>query len=389
MSQQLINHSQDLLKLRNEGINLEIMNGFLIVHNIPYVNSSKEIHEGRIITELTLSGNQTSKPRTHVVYFEGEIPCDKDGKVIQALYHSSPNKKLTDAYIGNHMFSNKPSHGYSDYYKMIVQYVRIISAPAKSLNPDVTEKKFLTIESKSDDCAFKYIDSNSSRAGINDVTRMLEGQRVAIVGLGGTGSYLLDFIAKTPVKKINIFDGDLFLQHNAFRAPGAPSLESLRKREFKTDYLKGIYSEMHHNINSFPEYMDSDNVSLLDGMDIVFICIDRTDIKKIIIDFVNEKNISFIDVGIGVNAVDGKLSGIVRVTTGTEQKRDHIEKRISFAASIDDDYSSNIQIAELNALNASLAVMKWKKMLGFYHDFGKAFHSTFTIDTGVLINEED
>ncbi|MBK8460316.1 MAG: ThiF family adenylyltransferase, partial [Micropruina sp.] len=32
----------------------------------------------------------------------------------------------------------------------------------------------------------------------------------------------------------------------------------------------------------------------------------------------------------------------------------------------EDDYSSNIQVAELNALNAALAVIRWKRHLGFY-----------------------
>jgi len=39
----------------------------------------------------------------------------------------------------------------------------------------------------------------------------------------------LDFIAKTPVREIRIIDGDEFLQHNAFRAPGAPTLDELRE----------------------------------------------------------------------------------------------------------------------------------------------------------------
>ena len=47
------------------------------------------------------------------------------------------------------------------------------------------------------------------------------------MGLGGTGSYVLDLVAKTPVWEIHLFDGDAFLQHNAFRSPGAPSLDEL------------------------------------------------------------------------------------------------------------------------------------------------------------------
>jgi tRNA A37 threonylcarbamoyladenosine dehydratase len=47
--------------------------------------------------------------------------------------------------------------------------------------------------------------------------------------MGGTGSYILDLVAKTAVMEIHLFDGDDFNQHNAFRAPGAASLEDLEK----------------------------------------------------------------------------------------------------------------------------------------------------------------
>ena len=43
---------------------------------------------------------------------------------------------------------------------------------------------------------------------------------MAVIGLGGTGSYLIDFLVKTPVKEIRAFDPDRFFVHNAFRSPG-------------------------------------------------------------------------------------------------------------------------------------------------------------------------
>jgi ThiF family len=45
--------------------------------------------------------------------------------------------------------------------------------------------------------------------------------RVVIVGLGGSGSHILDLIAKTRVRQIDLYDGDHFRRHNAFRSPGA------------------------------------------------------------------------------------------------------------------------------------------------------------------------
>ncbi|MGB7493085.1 MAG: hypothetical protein WBW05_01660, partial [Candidatus Acidiferrum sp.] len=54
----------------------------------------------------------------------------------------------------------------------------------------------------------------------------------------------------------------------------------------------------------------------------------------------------------------------------------------------DDDYNRNIQIADLNALNAALAVIKWKKLFGFYRDLKFEHHSQFSIDTNLLLNED-
>jgi hypothetical protein len=77
------------------------------------------------------------------------------------------------------------------------------------------------------------------------------------------------------------------------------------------------------------------------------------------------------------------------VTTSTPTKRDHVHRgRISFAAANDEDdlYRSNIQVADLNALNATLAVVKWKKIRGFYRDLEGEHHCTYTTDGNVIIN---
>ena len=76
----------------------------------------------------------------------------------------------------------------------------------------------------------------------------------------------------------------------------------------------------------------------------------------------------FIDVGMGIDLTDDALGGILRVTTSTPQKRTHVweKDRIPFSdGDGNDEYSRNIQIADLNALNAALAVIKWKKLFGF------------------------
>ena len=222
--------------------------------------------------------------------------------------------------------------------------------------------------------------------GIGRLTDRLAEEKIAIVGLGGTGSYVLDLVAKTPVREIRLFDGDEFLQHNAFRSPGAPSIEELRDAPMKVNYLKDIYSRMHRNIIVQPVAIDTNNVNLLTGITFAFICMDGNEAKRLVFEKLEELDVSFVDAGMGLCMEDDSLGGILRVTTSTPTRRDHVRNRISFASEEDDLYTTNIQVADLNALNATLAVIKWKKIRGFYRDYEDEHHSTYTIDGNMLLN---
>lgn len=143
---------------------------------------------------------------------------------------------------------------------------------------------------------------------------------------------ILDFIAKTPVKQIRLFDPDVFLSHNAFRAPGAPTLEELRDAPMKVDYLKGIYGRMHRAIEAHPVDMKAETLGLLDGITFAFLSMDAGEEKRAVVTKLEALGVPFIDVGMGIELTNGSLGGILRVTTSTPEKREHIHQgRISFA----------------------------------------------------------
>ncbi|WP_392476191.1 ThiF family adenylyltransferase [Nostoc sp. C110] len=390
MSQQLISRSIDLKRLQDEGFDLEINSGYLLVKNIPYLNSNREIKYGMLVSELTLAGDVTTKPSTHVIEFGGDHPCHKDGTEITQIKHASTRKQLTQGVEVQHTFSSKPPQGYSNYYEKLTTYIAIISSPAQAIDPAVTAKNFSVIQSEEGESPFCYHDTASSRAGINLISQKLALEDVAIIGLGGTGTYVLDLVAKTPVKRVHLFDGDKLFQHNAFRSPGAPSIDELREIPYKVIYFKELYSKMHQGIVPHAFYIEDEiSVNYLKEMKFVFLCLDRGTAKKLIIEKLEEFGIPFIDVGIGVNLVDESLGGILRVTTSTIEQREHINKRVSFSDNNgNNDYAQNIQIADLNALNAALAVIKWKKIFGFYRDFNGEHNTTYTIDGNTLINED-
>ena len=390
MSQQLISRSPDLKKLRDEGYDVEIRSGYLLLKDVPYVNAKKEVKLGILVSELTTAGAVAAAPSTHVAMFTGEYPCDSEGRELEKIRHSG-GQRLAENLIVQHSFSSKPAGGgsYKDYFEKMTAYVAIFLSHAHVIDPSATAQTFPVVTAEEDESVFRYIDTASSRAGINMATKKLEQAKVAIVGVGGTGSYVLDLVAKTPVREIHLFDRDAFFSHNAFRAPGAASVDELSAKPRKVTYLKDLYSKMRRGVVDHDHYIDASNVAELRGMDFVFLCIDAGEAKRIIVQNLEEFGIAFIDVGMGVELVDDSLRGALRVTTSTPERRNHFRARVSLADhGVNDDYDTNIQVADLNALNAALAVIKWKKLRGFYLDYEKELNSTYAIDGNSLISDD-
>jgi hypothetical protein len=391
MSQQLISLSPDLQRLRDEGYEVEIRSNHLLVHSVPYVNSRCKIAGGVLVSELTLAGNVTTKPGTHIAHFIGDHPCTKDGLEIVQMKNNSQKTTLATDVIIDHSFSNKPDGGYADYHQKMTRYIQIIGDPARAIDPNVDARTFKPMASSGEVSVFAYLDTASSRAGIQAISERLSTQRIAIVGLGGTGAYILDLVAKTPVREIHIFDYDILLQHNAFRSPGAASLEELRQRPAKVQYYRDIYSRMHLGIVPHAIRITESNANELQSFDFVFVCVDKGPARRIIIDSLVASRTAFIDVGMGVQITHEtrQLWAICRLTAGTTAKWDHIAARVPMADRQDEDlYTQNIQIADLNALNAALAIIRWKKFSGVYEDIEREHHSTYSTNFNLLTSEE-
>src|SRR5207247_625637 len=122
----------------------------------------------------------------------------------------------------------------------------------------------------------------------------------------------------------------------------------------------------------------------LRGFDFVFLAAESSDAKAFIPGKLIEFGIPFVDVGMGIYE-EGALGGILRTTTITPDHNDHVGTRISSGDGIADAYAQNIQIVELNALNAALTVIKWKKLLGFYLDDEDEHHTVYVIGGNTLI----
>ena len=239
------------------------------------------------------------------------------------------------------------------------------------------------------DSPFTFRDSASARQWTTDLSRKLEREKVAIVGVGGTGSFVLDFVSKTWVRQIDLYDGDIFLQHNAFRAPGAFTSKDLEGYVPKAEFHGNRYKGMHRGVRGISSPIDATNVLVLEDYDTVFLCIDGGPIKALILDTCLSKGALVIDCGMGVHRVKlgGPLMGTVRATTCHPEHQEHVEHCIDLKGDdAEGEYERNAQMAELNALNAALAVIKWKKIRGIYSDIAGELDCAYVVDGNRLIN---
>jgi hypothetical protein len=392
-----INRSPDLARLEADGFRLRIVQGsahHLLVEGIPAATSKREVVLGTLYCPLEIDprGKTANPCNNHQCWWIGEPPCDSSGRVMTEMISNPGPEDKGDGIKTTVGFSRKRGDKapYKDLHEKIWAYVRMIWHEAEVIDPDCDPRSEKPVPAvvEAQARAFRYPDMATTRAGIGAATAKLLADRVAIIGLGGSGAYILDLLAKTPIREIHLYDGDDFGLHNAFRAPGAPKEDELTEPK-KVDWFGAIYERMHMGIIRHPYHVLAGQLPEFAGFDFVFVAIDDAKARKVILEGLIAMNVPFIDVGIDVALdKDSSLRGICRLTVGTPNCHGHIPQVVSFGEGPANDVYRNIQVADLNMQNASMAVIKWKKMRGFHADDMREHHSLYTIATGGLTKED-
>lgn len=390
MSQQPISLDPELQKLQSEGFELEVRDGLIIVHHVPYLNSKLDILEGKLIFCFPSNVTTIGKPDDHTAYWAGTKPCCNDGTEVPSLINSNKGcwNGFQEVYYLSLYPDSLPNSQYPDYYTKIKTYYYTIAGHAFAHDANLANVvKSGTVKIVENDI-FVYQDTNSSRAGLLGATAKLQGKRIAIIGMGGTGGYLLDYLAKMPVAEIHLFDGDVFSQHNAFRAPGAASKEDLDKSFSKVSYFCDKYSKMHKHIIGHECQIDERNIEFLFDMNVVFICVDSAKVRSFISRHLMDHNIPFVDSGLGLTLGMGAVGGQVRVTSFFGGTGKYIKDIFGTAEANDDGaYATNIQIAMLNSLAAIMMLNCWLKHINFFEALPQYQNFVYNVGMGKLFSQ--
>jgi len=373
-----------LARLIEEGFQARHLHGHLVLEHVPYLDAASGVRYGALAEPLAFAGDEVLPPESHVVWFQGDEPHGIDGAPLDVVHSKTPKELFPGFHVG-FMFSRKPTQGYPDHYTKMTTYAAILMAPAQASDPRATANTFARLPEFEDGSPFAYRDSAAPRAGISSINARLRGQRIAIVGVGGTGSYVLDMVAKTEVAEIHLFDADEFVNHNAFRSPGAATLEAVTCRPKKVEHFAATYSIMRSGVAPHPVMLGADNATELEDTDFVFVCADHSPDVAAVAVWLRARKIPFVDVGMAITTVDDRLRGVARTTLVASDTPDAIAIPESVA---DDEYDANIQLVEINALNAALAVLRWKRHVGLILDQRGEDQSVYSIGMNAIANTE-
>jgi hypothetical protein len=371
--QKLVSHNDDLRRLVEKGYAVAFDGAHLIVRDIPYLDAAGALHWAAFVAKLVFVDDKRVVQDDHQVYFSGGVPHNLDGTPVQNLAggaHSIALSNNAQDVVVQRSFSNKPraTGKFENFFDKIESYVALIAGPAMARH-GVNPFTYKIDQADQAPSVFKFQDTLTSRAEITELNRKFADDVIAIIGLGGTGSFVLDYIVKTPVKEVRAFDLDPFHVHNAFRSPGRLTPDEFDRP--KAEVYAGRYGNFRHGLTLQAKMLDSTSAIELEGVTFAFVCVDKGSARGEIFKLLVEKGIPFIDVGMGPSlSKDGLIKGLVRTTYYPPDKAAELiaTGHAETQDAADDIYRTNIQIAELNGLNASLAVIRFKQLRGVYVD---------------------
>lgn len=386
MCSPLVAPDGSLGRLREAGHRFAIRDNYLVMA-VPYLNAAGELRRGFIADPVNLvTETEVGPPGNHQMYFIGEEPCDLTGSSLVPVLGGGAN--TTEIFGGHHAsfyFSHKLQAGgqnrdYRSVAEKFEQHYRVIAGPALYRFPDDAEGAFLDVDFGTDMISpFCFPDTFSAHAELNGLNAQLKPLTVGLIGLGGTGAYVLDFMTKTPVKRIHMFDDDEYVVKNAYRSPG--SSESTDFKKFKVDLYAERYATFRTDVVPHVERITPENGSLIEDCDFLFVCVDKAASRAAIVELLLELGKPFIDVGMGLNRLTGMLDGGLRATLVDERTRDRViaDSTLPTGEDADDLYDKNVQIAELNALNAALAVILFKMRYGYFQAADAAYNVLMSV----------
>jgi molybdopterin/thiamine biosynthesis adenylyltransferase len=132
--------------------------------------------------------------------------------------------------------------------------------------------------------------------------------KVGIVGLGGTGSHIVQQLAYVGVRQFLLIDDDCADNTNLNRLVTAGYKQiGISKVHLAEEMIRKISPNVDVQISA-KKLQDEISLDALRGVDIIFGCVDNDGARLILNELALSYNIPYFDVSVGINASDGVVS---------------------------------------------------------------------------------
>jgi hypothetical protein len=180
----------------------------------------------------------------------------------------------------------------------------------------VIGRRFRFLDSFPDETPLPDFFDRQVRAFGPDIQRLLRRLHVGVVGVSGTGSPVVELLARLGIGKISEFDRDLFEDSNVTRVYGSSvGDEGKNKAELSAAHVRQIGTGTV--VHAYPTHITDERAAkLLRECDVVFGCTDKQAPRGILVQLALRYLIPVFDLGVRIEAEDGIIRGIVgRITT--------------------------------------------------------------------------
>lgn len=381
---ELVSRNPFVQDLHELGYDADFVGGHFVLYGLPYLDQAGALQHGDLFSPVSLGADCVIEPTgTHQVWWRGGRPHAAGGAELgvgatTAAVQIVPDVTTDLAFSMKLRDENHQPRNYGSFQEKIETYLDVIVQPATAAHPSATPLRGIERRAAEQGTPLRFPDTSSANYGINDVADRLRGKKVAIIGLGGTGSCVLDFIVRTHLDTIMLFDDDKIHVHTLFRIPGVLGRSAVGK--LKVDALAQHYDTWHAGVVPVPERVTAENVDRLRDLDFVFVSVDDGPSRGFLVDWLSSSSIPYVDCGMGLNrSFGGALNGVVRIT-GVDRGAYDRTVGTPYLPTVnpkDAEYRKQAQIIELNALNAALAVVRFKQYFELYERTNDAAWHTF------------
>ena len=366
---------EDLLRqdAANRGWVVEVHGNTISVYNVPYRKIDGEAGRCRISVDtqedgLSLKAPENSGGATHAARLIGV----SDGCAYQATGEPVGNLLWTDEHNECVISIILDEGYYANAWHALVVYAARVTGEVGREDREPIEQIFCFQVAGEDDRSMRVWRDKS------------RGQRIGIVGLGGVGLWILDLMCKTYVSEIRIWDGDVIEGRNLLRAPGWAGIEAIGHN--KAEYYGERYQRMRKGITVYGEYWQSGESSeMFRDLNFVFVAVDKADTRTLLCEALERLRIPFIDVGMGIERRQERVRGSCQVFFSGEVPA-RWRRGIPTAQGAGGREYYELQLADIGALNAALAVGIWRRHIGQYEQEEKTWLTRYWIESNELMN---